>query len=86
MLASLCGHLEVVKHLQENGAEIDAKSNDGWTSLMLASQNGHLEVVKYLQVLKAAFFYNLLGIGWASFVLAWIINICLYAIHPSKGI
>ena len=33
-----------------------------------------------------SFCYKLLGIGWGSFILAWIINICLYAIHPSKGI
>ena len=38
------------------------------------------------KVLEATFYYKLLGIGWASFILAWIINICLYAIHPSKGI
>ena len=37
-------------------------------------------------VLAATFCYKLLGIGWGSFILAWIINICLYAIHPSKGI
>ena len=38
------------------------------------------------KVMAATFCYKLLGIGWGSFILAWIINICLYAIHPSKGI
>ena len=38
------------------------------------------------QDLGATFCYKLLGIGWGSFILAWIINICFYAIHPSKGI
>ena len=37
------------------------------------------------RVLGVTFCYKLLGIGWASFFLAWIINICLYAIHPSRG-
>ena len=27
--------------------------------------------------------YQLLALGWASFILAWIINIAFYAIHPS---
>ena len=27
--------------------------------------------------------YQLLALGWASFILAWIINIGFYAIHPS---
>ena len=29
------------------------------------------------------FCYHLLGLGWAAFMLAWIINIGFYAIHPS---
>ena len=33
-----------------------------------------------------SFCYKLLGIGWGSLILAWLINICFYAIHPSKGI
>ena len=31
-----------------NGATVDSRDNDGWTSLMLASQNGHLDVVRSL--------------------------------------
>ena len=38
-------------------------------------------------VVEATFFCSvLLGVGWGSFILSWIINICYYAIHPSKGI
>ena len=39
------GHLEVVKYLVENKANIHAKND---YALRLASGNGHLEVVKYL--------------------------------------
>ena len=37
-------------------------------------------------VLGATICYNLLKIGWGSFMGAWVINICFYAMHPSKGI
>ena len=53
---------------------------DHTQGLTLVDQFGQSEV------LGATFFYKMLGIGWGSFLLAWIINICLYAIHPSKGI
>ena len=53
---------------------------DSTQGLALVDQVGNTKV------LTAAFCYKLLGIGWGSFILAWIINICLYAIHPSKGI
>ena len=55
-------------------------SMDHTKGLTLVDQRG------YKEVLTATFCYKLLGIGWGSFILAWIINICLYAIHPSKGI
>ena len=38
----------MVKYLLEKGADIDAKSNNGWTSLIYASINKHVEVAKYL--------------------------------------
>ena len=42
------GHLEIVKYLVENGANINEKNKDGDTPLICASINGHLEIVKYL--------------------------------------
>ena len=44
-LASKYGHLDVVKFLHKEGADIH--SNNGY-ALQLASSNGHLDVVKYL--------------------------------------
>ena len=42
------GHLDVVKFLVEQQAEVNAKKDDGWTPLHSAAQNGHLDVVKFL--------------------------------------
>lgn len=45
-LAARNGHLEVVKYLHQNGADITADNN---YAVRKAAANGHLEVVKYLQ-------------------------------------
>ena len=34
--------------LIENGADINAKANDGWTALMEAAYEGHIETIKFL--------------------------------------
>ncbi|MCG8340138.1 MAG: ankyrin repeat domain-containing protein [Cytophagales bacterium] len=47
-LAAENGHLNVVKVLVENGAEIDARDCPRRTSLQLAAENGHLNVVRFL--------------------------------------
>ena len=48
MWASCKGDLEIVKFLVESGADVNAKDNEGWNSLMEASYEGHLKVIKYL--------------------------------------
>ena len=40
--------IEIVKHLVENGADVNAKDENKATALTEASKNGHLEIVKYL--------------------------------------
>ena len=40
------GHLEMVRFLVENAADVNARNNDGWTALTL--DQGHLEVVRFL--------------------------------------
>ncbi len=47
-LACQYNHLEIVKLLLDNGAEIEAKIWDRKTSLHLACEFGHLEIVKLL--------------------------------------
>ena len=42
------GHEAVVKLLLEEGAELETKSNNGWTPLFYAAENGHKAVVKLL--------------------------------------
>ena len=46
--ASKLGHLEVVRSLIEAGADLNLKTEEGWTALMYACENDHLEVVKSL--------------------------------------
>ena len=46
--ASESGHREVVQTLLEHGADVAARSDNGWTSLHWASENGHLAVVQTL--------------------------------------
>ena len=48
MLASLNGHLEVVKLLLDHGALVEAKNDKGFTSLMIASQNERFGVMNLL--------------------------------------
>ncbi len=40
------GHLEEVKHLLDEGADVNTRDDDGQTALMKASKEGHVEIVK----------------------------------------
>jgi ankyrin repeat protein len=46
--ASYNGYLDIVKLLIENGADINAKNEYDYNSLMLASKNGFIDVVSLL--------------------------------------
>ena len=48
ILAANNGHLNCLQILISHGADIEARSNDGRTSLIWASLWGHLDVVQYL--------------------------------------
>ena len=49
MLASIIGHMEIIKLLISQGADLNAKDFVyGWTALMQATFYGHQEVTKYL--------------------------------------
>ena len=42
------GHLKVAQYLCDNGADINAKKDDGMTPLLYAADNGNIEIVKML--------------------------------------
>ena len=46
-------HLKIAQYLNENGAVVDEKEENGCTPLYMASQEGYLEIVKYLIKNKA---------------------------------
>ena len=48
LYASKCGHLEMVKYLVGNGADMNAKNKYNRTALMYAFEDGYLEIIKYL--------------------------------------
>ena len=47
-VAARNGHLDVVRHLVEVGADKDLALNNGATPLFVAARNGHLDVVRHL--------------------------------------
>lgn len=48
MCASYKGHLETIKVLFQNGANVNIQHSSGNTALMFASNNGHFEIIKFL--------------------------------------
>ena len=48
MRASAIGHVEIVRELIEEGADVNQRGPRGATALMFAAGGGHLEVVKEL--------------------------------------
>jgi len=48
ILSARNGHLDVVKYLVEQGANLNAQNKAGDTALIESAFNGHLAIVKYL--------------------------------------
>ena len=44
-----CGHILVATVLLKNGANVNAKMNDGWTPLSIAEAKGHARMVELLK-------------------------------------
>jgi len=42
------GHLDMVKFLLEQGADLEHKTDEMHTALMEASMDGHIDVARYL--------------------------------------
>ena len=53
MWASVNGHLDVVRYLICNGADVNIKNNNGETALDLAEKNGCEEVAEFLRIAGA---------------------------------
>eukprot|EP00466_Bigelowiella_natans_P009622 jgi/Bigna1/56135/estExt_Genewise1Plus.C_830062 len=53
VMASIKGHIEIVKYLVGMKANIEAKNHKDNTPLIVGSSNGHLGIVKYLVDMKA---------------------------------
>ena len=55
------GHILVASVLLKNGANVNAKSNDGWTPLSIAKDKGRARMVELLKangaVERNAFYY-----------------------------
>jgi len=56
MIASGKGNKEIVKYLIENGAKVNEKNGNCWTSLTYAFRNGHDDVANYLKENGASLF------------------------------
>merc|ERR1712113_207668 len=52
MLASVEGHLDIVKYLVEKGANVDAFDDKNYTAMMHANANNRLEILKYLMEIR----------------------------------
>jgi len=46
--ASKNGNIDVVKQYIEEGSDVNAKDENGWSALMWASYNGHLDTAELL--------------------------------------
>jgi ankyrin repeat protein len=46
--AASAGHIEIVRLIMDQGAEIDATTYNGWTALKIAVANGHREIARLL--------------------------------------
>ena len=56
------GHLDILKALEEAGADVYAKDKDGYNALQLAEHSGNPEVIRYLQSKVIFYLKSILGL------------------------
>ena len=64
-LHTAIGHIEIIRLLLQNGAEVNVKSNDGYTPLHYAAIRGHVEIL-HLLVENGADIEAQDSIGWRA--------------------
>ena len=72
------GHLDVIRHLVEVGADKDQAQNQGATPLFFAAQNGHLDVVRHLLEVGA-------DKDQAQNQGATVLDLCQHQLPPNDG-
>ena len=68
-IAAANDHLDIVRYLVEQGADMEKGDIGGWTPLMTASARGHLDVARYL-LEQGANRDKADSLGWTSLHLA----------------
>ena len=49
IMATVNGHIEIVRTLLDRGADVSVKDADGWTAVMFAQEYRHAEIEKLLR-------------------------------------
>ena len=62
-VTDVTNHEQVARHLLKAKANIEAKQNQGFTSLMLSSQNGHTDVCAYSLVITFIIHHTMYFMG-----------------------
>ena len=66
IMATVNGHIEIVKALLGKGADVSVKDADGWTALMFAQEYGHAEIERLLKEAGAEEEASRMGQRWES--------------------